>query len=178
MDATVAKGAAILLDFVGSFESDDRYDVVYGGHQAGLSRSITSTSIDALLDLQAIWGRKWGSSAAGRYQCMPNTIIAAKARLGLTGKELFSPDMQDRIGYDLLKNRGYALFKQGKLSTTDFGRHLAMEWASMPVLDACQGAHRRVARGETYYAGDRLNRALVQPEKVEAILAKVHAATN
>ena len=55
------------------------------------------------------------------------------------------------------------------LSIEDFAKHLAMEWASLPMLTTTQGARRIVWRGETYCAGDKLNRALVPPDKVEEI---------
>jgi hypothetical protein len=107
---------------------------------------------------------------------MPTTLTGLKAALSLKGTELFAPDLQDTLGYQLLKQRGYAAFMARQITTIDFGKRLAMEWASLPVLDTTQGAYRKVARGETYYAGDRLNRALVAPEKVEGVLARVHAA--
>lgn len=63
----------------------------------------------------------------------------------------------------------------GKISRTEFGKRLAMEWASFPVLTVCKGAHRQLNRGQSYYAGDGLNKALVAPEKIEALLDKVKA---
>ncbi len=35
-----------------------------------------------------------------------------------------------------------------------------MEWASLPVLADSQGDRQRIRRGQSYYAGDGLNRAL------------------
>ncbi|MFK3776570.1 hypothetical protein [Agrobacterium sp. NPDC089420] len=54
-----------------------------------------------------------------------------------------------------------------------FGLNLAREWASFPVLSATKGEHRDVARGQSYYAGDRLNKSLVKPEQVEQRLRHV-----
>jgi muramidase (phage lysozyme) len=176
MNPSVPAGAAILLDFIAGFESEGSYTVIYGHHENSLLQPITSMTIDALIAAQKTWGKRWGSSAAGRYQFMPTTLTGLKAALNLKGTEPFAPDLQDTLGYQLLKQRGYAAFMARQITTIDFGKRLAMEWASLPVLDTTQGAYRKVARGETYYAGDRLNRALVAPEKVEAILARVHAA--
>ena len=67
---------------------------------------------------------------------------------------------------------------QRHCAQSDTARNLAMEWASLPVLIACQGAHRRVAAGETYYAGDKLNRALVPPDHVRVVLNEVKSATT
>lgn len=51
-----------------------------------------------------------------------------------------------------------------------------MEWASFPVLVGTKGQKRTVKRGQSYYAGDGLNKALVAPDAVEAILDRVKAA--
>jgi hypothetical protein len=64
----------------------------------------------------------------------------------------------------------------GEISRTEFGKRLAQEWASLPVLAACQGAHLKLTRGQSYYCGDALNAGLVPPERVEAVLDKVRAA--
>lgn len=56
-----------------------------------------------------------------------------------------------------------------------FAKGLAQEWASFPVLVDCRGAHRDIKRGQSFYAGDGLNKALVKPEKVEAVLQAVLA---
>lgn len=61
----------------------------------------------------------------------------------------------------------------GKISRTEFGKRLAQEWASFPVLAPVQGAHRKLKRGQSYYAGDGVNKALVTPGKVEAVLIAV-----
>ncbi|WP_449411118.1 peptidoglycan-binding protein [Methylobacterium komagatae] len=121
--------------------------------------------------------RQFGSSAAGLYQVMKDTLRTLKAQMGLTGRELFTADLQDQLGYQLLKQRGYASFMAGNLSVTGFGLNLAKEWASFPVLAAQRGQHRQVARGQSYYAGDGLNKALVKPEAVEAMLRSLRVAS-
>lgn len=178
MDSSIPPGAAILLNFIGKLESGMNYDVIYGEHQASLPHPITTMTLAQLTTAQRDWGQRWGSSAAGAYQMMPPTIIGLYAPMLLSGTEVFTPNLQDRMGYELLLRRGYRHFMERSLTTIDFGRQLAGEWASMPVLFKTQGAHRVVAAGETYYAGDRLNRALATPAAVDALLAKVHAAPN
>ncbi|MFS2326353.1 hypothetical protein U2P60_13220 [Brucella sp. H1_1004] len=64
------------------------------------------------------------------------------------------PDLQDRLGYHLAIRRGYNDYISGNISRTEFGRRLAQEWASFPVLAPTRGAHRALQRGETFYAGD------------------------
>jgi muramidase (phage lysozyme) len=182
MDKSIPTGAAILLDFIGSIEAPKGYTTIYGNNQTKLAKPITSMTLDEVETAQRSWTKRFGSSAAGRYQFMrltldaPGTIADIEGEMKLTGREIFSPDLQDRMAFHLLKRRGYLDFKRGKLTLIGFGKRLAQEWASFPVLIATQGAHRRIGRGETYYAGDRLNKALVPPEKIETILAKVAAA--
>lgn len=175
MDSTVPAGAAILLDFIGETEAPQGYETIYGNNQDRLKTPITHRTLDALIKAQSDFTRRYGSSASGRYQFMRATLKDLKAQLGLTGAEVFTPDMQDRLAYVLLKRRGYADFMAGRISGQEFAKRLAMEWASFPVLAPCRGAHRQLQRGQSYYAGDKLNRALVSPEKVEAVLARVKA---
>lgn len=174
----IPQGARLILQFISGFESQGRYYEVFGNPEAELSKPITKMTLDEVLERQVAWGKRWGSSAAGAYQFIRSTLFGLKAQLGLTGTEVFAPALQDRLGYELLKTRGYAQFKDGKLSTVNFAKKLGQEFASMPMLAKTQGAHRVVARGETYYAGDKLNRALVSPGKVEELLAQVLAAKD
>lgn len=181
MNRTIPDGAAILLAFVRRTEvgRDDRasYDVIYANKQSKLRRPLTSMTYGDIIDAQKRWSKNHGSSAAGGYQFMRATLIdLAKANPSISGTDLFRPELQDELGYQLLLRRGYDLFMAGKISRTEFGKRLAQEWASFPVLAPTKGAHRDVPRGSSYYMGDKLNKALVSPEKVEAILDRVKAA--
>lgn len=183
---TVAKGlppgASILLDFIRSIEAPQGYDTIYGNNQGKLKRPITSMTLDQVEAAQPTWSKRFGSSACGGYQFMrdtldaPGTLRDIEGEMGLTGEELFSPELQDLMAFHLLKRRGYLKFMAGSISTVQFALNLAKEWASFPVLKRVKGAHRMVNRGETFYAGDKLNKALVPPEKIEQVLAKVAAA--
>ncbi|RBO89322.1 hypothetical protein [Pseudochrobactrum asaccharolyticum] len=182
MDKTVPTGAAILLDFIRKTEVGrvDRasYDVIYGHNQNKLSKPITSMTIGELVDAQADFTRRFKSSASGGYQFMRKTLQDLARELRLSGKQMFNPDLQDRLGYHLLKRRGYEEFMAGKITMPEFGKRLAMEWASFPVLAATKGQHQQLKRGQSYYAGDSLNKALVTPEAIEAVLRKAKAAGN
>lgn len=173
-----------LLDFIGDIEAPQGYDTIFGNRQGNLQIPLTQMTYGNIIDAQANWGSKtwvrnnWGhktaSSAAGRYQFMQATLqdIAREIR-SIDGKLIFAPSLQDRLGYYLLLRRGYADFIAGKLSLVQFGLSLAKEWASFPVLSATTGQHRDVARGQSYYAGDGLNKSLVKPEQVEQRLRHV-----
>jgi muramidase (phage lysozyme) len=181
MDKTVPLAAAILLDDIRETEvgtADRRgYDVIYANRQSRLPKAITSMTI---AELQAAQAGNWPakSTASGGYQFMRATLGGLRKELKLRDSQVFTPDLQDRLGYHLLKRRGYDTWMAGKLSDTGFALNLAKEWASFPVLVAVQGQRRMLKRGQSYYAGDGLNKALVSAEHVEALLKRAKAAGN
>lgn len=186
MDKNVPAGAALLLDFIYRTEtgrsSPECYEVIFGHNQDKLPKKLTQMTLDEVEVAQAGWSKQFGSSAAGAAQFMRNTLDAPKTlqdiegEMGLTGKEKFTASLQDRMAFHLLKRRGYLEFVEGRLSIAEFAKRLAMEWASFPVLAATKGAKRQLKRGQSYYAGDGVNKALTKPETVEGVLAQVLAA--
>lgn len=167
--------AKLLLDYIRSIEAPRGYDTIYGNNQDKLATPITEMTLDQVIAEQKSWTKRFGSSAAGGLQFMRATLLRIKKETGIGGAVRFTAGLQDRLGYFLLLDRGYAGFIAGRISVVDFGKALAQEWASFPVLAACAGAHRPVARGDSYYKGDALNKSLVDPRKVEAKLADVLA---
>ncbi|MER2249491.1 peptidoglycan-binding protein [Methylorubrum podarium] len=164
-----------LLDFIGSKEAPRGYDTVFGNRMAQMPKPLTTMTVDEVI-AQGKWRTdSFGSSAAGRYQFMRNTLASLKQTERLTGREVMTPALQDRLGYALLLRRGYAKFMAGQLSVIGFGLGLAQEWASFPVLAATKGAHRQVQRGQTYYLGDGLNKVLATAGEVEAVLNQMRA---
>lgn len=178
MDKTVPAGAAMLLDFIGDIEAPQGYGTIYANKQHKLSKPLTSMTLGEVGDAQKAWSKNHGSSAAGRYQFMRATLQDLSRELGLLGNQIFEGNLQDRLAYHLLKRRGYEAFMAGTISRTEFGKRLAQEWASLPVLAATKGGSRNVTRGQSFYAGDGLNKSLVTPERVEALLDKVKAASS
>ncbi|MCO6386253.1 hypothetical protein [Aliihoeflea sp. 40Bstr573] len=180
MDRTVPAGAVILLDFVRLIEvgteGREGYDIIYGHNQGKLPKPVTSMTLGEIIDAQRDWTRLFKSSATGGYQFMRATLQGLATELGLRGTQVLDPDLQDRLAYHLLKRRGYEEFMAGKISRTEFGKRLAMEWASFPVLAATKGAHQQLKRGQSYYSGDALNKALVAPATLEAVIDRAKAA--
>lgn len=176
----ISAGVRILLDFIYSTETGkgrpECFEVIYGHNENKLSKPLTQMTLDEVIKAGPSWTKRFKSSAAGAGQFMNATLKDLKNQLGLSGDEVFTGALQDDLAYQLLVRRGYHDFIGGRISKQEFGKRLAMEWASFPVLAATKGRHRVVQRGETYYAGDALNKALVAPEKVEAVLAQVKTA--
>lgn len=171
--STIPKQAKILLKFIMSIEAPRGYDTVYANKQGGMKTKITKMTVRQVIADGPRRTREYGSSAAGAYQFMTATLQGlVKDEPGIANKK-FDADMQDYLGLALLYRRGYDKFMKGSISMTTFGNNLAKEWASFPVLSNINGAHRRVSRGETYYAGDALNKSLVSPAKIEKVLKSI-----
>ncbi|TCQ16398.1 N-acetyl-anhydromuramyl-L-alanine amidase AmpD [Rhizobium sp. PP-CC-3G-465] len=164
--------AHLLLDQIGQVEANGDYEAVFAHRQHELPKALTEMTVSEIIKAGPSWSRRFGSPACGKYQFMTNTLIDLTKMEKLTGSELFTSGLQDRLGYALLRRRGITKFLAAERSITEFGLELAKEWASFPVLADCMGSHRRVRRGETFYAGDGLNKALVKPEEVEELLRK------
>lgn len=178
MNPKVPKPAAALMDAIASIEAPRGYDTVYGNKMSRMPRPLTSMTMKQVLD-QGKWRtRNFGSSACGRYQFMDATLRTLATEMGLQASDVFSADYQDLLGYHLLKKRGYLKWARGEMSDHSFMIGLAKEWASFPVPYDMQGAHRRVKRGETYYSGDKLNHALIKPDRVETILKTARNMVN
>ncbi|WP_173931404.1 hypothetical protein [Chelativorans sp. Marseille-P2723] len=191
MDPSIPRGAAILLGFVYETETGRKppqcYDVIYGHRQSALSKPLTTMTVGEVVDEQAVWSSKaWAakfgstkaSSAAGAPQFIRATLIDLAKELRLRGTQIFDGNLQDRLAYHLLKRRGYESFMAGQMSREEFGKRLAMEWASLPVLASTRGATRMIGRGQSYYAGDGLNKALVDPAEFEKVLTAAKSAGN
>lgn len=177
MAVGVSAPAKRLLDVIGSKEAPAGYDTVYNNQMRRMPKRLSTMTIQEAIT-QGQWRyEQFGSSACGRYQFMKKTLqdMLRRRSLGLTGREVLSPAMQDRLGFALLQDRGYADFIEGTKSVRAFGLALAQEWASFPVLADTQGQHRAVRRGESYYAGDAQNHSLITPAEVERVLAEVYA---
>jgi len=172
MDKTVPRPAAFLLDFIGSKEAPRGYDTVFGNRMNRMPKPLTSMTMKEILD-QGKWRTKtFGSSACGRYQFMDATLRGLAEELELKAEDRFTPDYQDRLGLHLLRRRGYERWIAGRMTDHEFMIQLAQEWASFPVPYRMKGAHRTVDRGQSYYAGDGLNKSLISAEAVEAALTK------
>lgn len=175
--ANAPNGAAPLLDFIYKAETGrtglDAYRTIIGHRESRLTKPVTEFTLAELLEAQKAWGKNWRSSAAGAPQIIRKTLLDLCARLDLKAEQKFTPELQDRLAYQLLRQRGYEEFIAGKLPFRSFALALSKEWASLPVLMDAQGAKGKVKRGQSYYDGDGLNGATVSPGDLESILSEV-----
>lgn len=137
------------------------YGQIYGGAK-GVPKDTdcSKLTLSGVLDLQDRM-RKAGSAstACGGYQFIRKTLIATMQAMGLTGSELWDADLQDRMAIHLMKGRGLDRYMAGQISPGEFCNNLAKEWASLPVVVRIKGQKRMVDAGESYYAGDGLNKS-------------------
>lgn len=159
-----------LLDLLALRESGGSYTIVYGGKHLPL----TTMTIGQVLAAQA---KMKVSSACGRYQIIQATLRMLVRQLGLSNDALFDEAMQDRLAERLVRNRGLDRFLASTLSAEDFANNLAKEWASLPVVTPIKGPHRQLKPGQSYYAGDGLNKAFHKPEDVLRVLNRMKGTT-
>ena len=132
-----------VFGLIGQLESRNGYNTMAGG---GNKKQLTSMTINEVLQYQNSRGRNM--KAAGKWQIMPNTLRGLKKSMNLTGEELFTPEMQDRMAFELAMNRkGYRQFANAtgdeKIALMGAAQNeLAKEWASMPMANDAEGMNR------------------------------------
>lgn len=129
-DATA--GEKGILSLIGQKESGGNYNATLdNGKYTGGARNLVNMTIDEVLEMQAQMLRHpdnhHNSSAAGKYQIVGKTLRGLKSSLGLTGNELYSPEMQDRLATELLRKR---IAQPG-----DTVENLRAEWTSLKSVN-------------------------------------------
>lgn len=156
-----------VLDLIGKSEGTDKGDgynetLGYGAYTGG-DVDLVSMTLDQIEALQTRMLRhpknKLKSSALGRYQIIRTTLRTMRQQLGLTGREKFDAEMQDRLACYLLGQRGIDKWLAGRLKLDTLIGNLAQEWASIPKPN-----------GKGHYAGQN---AGVSVSMVKAALAEV-----
>lgn len=177
----VDKRARPLLDFIPEIEVgiatkqqnvSSAYDVVSGYIDAAdrpqnlLGAHLTKLTVKQVLDWQDSIDPKYQSEAAGAFQIMEDTLRGLVSAGSINANMLFDAPGQDACCFVLLKYRGWDKFISGNMSAEAYADNLAREWASFPVHSTQKGRHRTVNRGQSYYAGDGLNKAYATPTQV------------
>jgi muramidase (phage lysozyme) len=157
-----------VLDMIASAESNGRYDIIYGGE---IVDGITEMTIAQAAKRAGDRG-DGKNYAVGKYQFITLTKQAEAAGLD-PQKDKFSPANQDKIAIHLIEKKRKITKQMAKKNPTEAAKRLAMEWAGLPVLKDTKGHKKDVTRGQSYYAGDGVNKATVTPEAVEASFQKL-----
>lgn len=179
----ISSALKALLAFIRSKEAPKGYGQIYGGArfkpgERPLSTDVSIMTLNGVLGLQlAMLDGGSASSACGGYQFLRKTLLATIRQMGLTGKEVWTPDLQDRMAIYLMEGRGLSKYMAGKLTPEAFANNLAMEWASLPVVTAVKGSKGFTLKpGMSYYEGDGLNAALHDPKPFLALVVALKAS--
>lgn len=156
-----------ILDFIskgeGGYNSSNRgtrnKKIVGSTNNTSLNgKPLTESTIGEIMQAQ-----REGLFAVGRYQMIPTTFKLVVEQLGLPEDAVFTPEIQDRMGLQLLlgdKRPKLAAYLRGEDVSIDTAmREFAKEWASVPDP----------ATGESYYAGTG-NKASHSVAETRAIL--------
>ena len=154
------------------------YDVVWSGiaPEDRPVRRLTSMTVAEVLDWQDRIDGRYRSEAAGAYQILEDTLRELVEQDQLEPDAPFDSATQDRAAVALLNRRGWSRLLAGDLGVERFADKLAREWASLPVHQRQLGHGRMVDPGQSYYAGDGLNRAHATPAEVMGAIRAALAA--
>lgn len=155
--AGAAKTGSSLADVIAKGESKGNYNIFNQGaghkYKTG-QQDFSGMTVDEVLAKQNLGSKDPNKLfAVGKYQIIPDTLAAAKKEMGLTGKEKFTPEMQDKIFSDYLagsKRKDISKFIKTGEGLEKAALSGAQEWASIGVG----------SKGDkSYYAGDGINKA-------------------
>lgn len=182
MAITISDQDRALLRLIADGEAvrSNPYCSVWPGHVEAELINMTLSQVEAYQNQRLASGRD--SSAVGKYQFIKSTLKECVGYLGCDPvRTVFSPDVQDAMIVKRLERfRRYNQWKTGSINTGQFMVFLAAEFASMPVpYDVPAGSvyrgqpKRNLRKGQSFYAGDGLNRANHNPDHVYQALEDI-----
>ena len=144
-----------ILDFIGGLEAPQGYDQYFGDNPHAPPKPLTKMTIREVIDWQRESTEIHGSysSAAGRYQIIRSTLRGLINKGIVSENDLFDEGIQDALGMELMREKGYDRWRRGQMSPIEFGNRLAGTWAALPQLSGDNV-------GKSVYAGDSVNKAL------------------
>lgn len=127
-------------------------------------KAITSMTVGEIREQQ----KAGNLHAVGRFQMIGSTLQGAIKAGEVNLNDVFDEKTQNRLFDYLLKKRPVArAYMTGENDNVeDAVTALSKEWAAIGVPKDMQGNKRWVKKGESYYAGDGVNRATISPESV------------
>lgn len=182
MTITVSDMDRALLRLIADGEAvrSNPYCSVWPGHVEPELVNMTLSQVEAYQSQRLASGRS--SSAVGKYQFIKSTLKECVGYLGCDPiRTVFSSDVQDAMIIKRLeKFRRYNQWKSGSVNTGQFMVFLAAEFASMPVpYDVPAGSvyknqpRRNLRKGQSFYAGDGLNKANHDPDHLYQALEDI-----
>jgi hypothetical protein len=151
------KGEKQLLDLVaekelltdtGSKRFASAYDIPYGyGTFEMPQKPLTQMTLGELDGYETkLHQKSGGPTAVGKYHFTQDTLRYLKNALRLDDTDKFTPELQDRLGLDLLKAEGVDDYRAKRISPSQFQNNLANRWATIPIYST--GLNRGKRRGQ------------------------------
>ena len=133
MDAVTKGKVGEILDFIARYESAGYYDIMNGSKRRP---EILKMTLADLTKFQKQYHKETGNStAAGRYQIMEFNILSYARKAGLDPtKDIFSPENQDKMGIEFLREKGLESWLSGSMSDKGFLEGLSHVWAAIPSV--------------------------------------------
>ena len=145
---------AQLLQLIARAESNDNYNAHFG-NAGNTSIKFTDMTIGQVLRWQSEFIDQGNvSSAVGRYQIINTTLSGLITQFNISTNEKFDAAMQDRLAILLIERRGSQNYVNAELTPEQFAHNLSKEWAGLPRVIGDKP-------GDSYYAGDGLNKSRV-----------------
>lgn len=168
-------GTNALLSLIGRVESGNNYNAYYAHGDNTDNPRLTDMTLAQVLRWQKGYTDEGSySSAAGRFQIIRKTLKGLVASMNLSLHEVFNEYTQDAMADQLLRGRGLAKYQMREISTNRFCNSLAKEWAALPVTTRIKGRQGfKLEPGQSYYAGDGVNKALVSIAEVKAAVHQI-----
>lgn len=164
-----------ILDFIA--QSEGTAKAAGGGYNTSLGygrflpggeeQTLTGKSLNEILALGDHMRRQPGnpnSSALGRYQIVGTTLREQMRKLGLKGTDKFSEATQDRIGANLVRQRGA-------------NGSLGQEWASLTGGKLAQAVElaRGIPRDASITPGERPSASAPSPSDASDVAGRIRA---
>lgn len=149
------------LNMMGDVEAPEGFGDVFDGVPLLPPGRLEEMTVGEVLAYQQrIRALGTASSAVGRYQFIHQTLRRLVDEIGLSPDLVFDGEVQTFLARLLMAKCGFYEPDQDSHALADC---LAGVWAALPVVTG-------PFRGQSAYAEDGLNRALVAPETVLAVL--------
>lgn len=148
-----------LLGLIADAESKGNYNA-YFGNAHNRKINFTKMSISEVMQWQKDYVAQGSpSSAVGRYQIIDSTLAGLVEEFEIDTSQKFDKATQDKMAIALLERRGSIAYVNNQLNSQEFASNLAKEWASLPKVTGKNP-------DASYYAGDGLNKSLVDRHEV------------
>ena len=157
-----------LLQLIAQAESKGNYNA-YFSNASNTSVKFTNMSIAEVREWQAKFVQEGNaSSAVGRYQIIDTTLEGLVRELNLDLSQKFDESTQDMLAIALLERRGSIHYVNQEIDNREFAANLAQEWAALPKII---GENPE----SSYYAGDGLNKSLIDSTQVLRAIGNIRA---